>query len=265
MQACSEQLFSGSSIGDTISQQHPVLAENASIAQAHLIRPHQHIRGQFIFAVSGTINLMYQNKQWHFNRDKIAWIPSGYYHSVASTGPVEYRSLFIDASICAELSVHPAIFQLTSLIRALTKEAAIFSSHYRPETPESRLVTVLLDQLKILTPSSLNLPLPSDPRLRSAVHGLLDSPSIRFNAALLAEQCHMSTRSMERHFKSQTGISFGDWLRRLVLLKAIELIQDGSTIKKTALHFGYRNTSAFTAMFRRETGLSPTAYFQNIH
>ena len=75
----------------------------------------------------------------------------------------------------------------------------------------------------------------------------------------------MSTRSFERHFKSQTGISFGQWLRRLVLLKAIKLLQAGYSVKKTALHLGYRNTSAFTAMFRRELGLSPTNYFRKLH
>ena len=73
----------------------------------------------------------------------------------------------------------------------------------------------------------------------------------------------MSTRSFERHFRTQTGISFGQWLRHLVIQKAIEMILAGKSVKATALYFGYRNASAFTAMFRREMGQSPSVYFQH--
>ena len=73
----------------------------------------------------------------------------------------------------------------------------------------------------------------------------------------------MSERTMNRHFKQQTGLSYGEWLRRARLLEALLRLGQGQPVLRVALDLGYGSHSAFTAMFRRVMGISPSDYFKD--
>jgi AraC-like DNA-binding protein len=49
------------------------------------------------------------------------------------------------------------------------------------------------------------------------------------------------------------------WRRRLRLFKASELLGGGLAITQIALDLGYASSSAFTCMFRKEMGCSPSS------
>jgi AraC-like DNA-binding protein len=59
---------------------------------------------------------------------------------------------------------------------------------------------------------------------------------------------------MTRLFRDQTGISFGDWRRRLRLLSAAARVSDGEPLAKVAANLDYRNMASFRAMARRQFG-----------
>ena len=73
----------------------------------------------------------------------------------------------------------------------------------------------------------------------------------------------MSERTLNRHFQQQTGLSYGEWVRRARLLEALVRLAQGQPVLRVALDLGYGSHSAFTAMFRRVMGLSPSDYFRN--
>ena len=70
----------------------------------------------------------------------------------------------------------------------------------------------------------------------------------------------LSERSLTRHFQAETGMTLRTWRRRLRLFRSQELLATGASITTIALELGYASVSAFIAMFRAETGLSPDAY-----
>jgi AraC-like DNA-binding protein len=57
-------------------------------------------------------------------------------------------------------------------------------------------------------------------------------------------------------------MSFRAWRQQLRLLRGLELLAAGAPVTRVALDLGYESTSAFTAMFRRVLGTTPTAYFR---
>jgi AraC-like DNA-binding protein len=57
-------------------------------------------------------------------------------------------------------------------------------------------------------------------------------------------------------------MTFGKWRQQLRLLRAVELIANGEKVISAALDAGYANPSAFTAMFRRQLGMTPSQYFE---
>ena len=66
-----------------------------------------------------------------------------------------------------------------------------------------------------------------------------------------------SARTIQRLFREETGLRFAEWRRRLRLLRALELLGDGTSVTAAGIEAGYDSTSAFVAAFRREMGFTP--------
>ena len=75
-----------------------------------------------------------------------------------------------------------------------------------------------------------------------------------------ARQLATSERSLVRHFRAETGLSVIEWRRRARIMRAVALLDDGTSVTAAALAVGYESVSAFSAMFRRAAGASPRQY-----
>ena len=71
-----------------------------------------------------------------------------------------------------------------------------------------------------------------------------------------------SGRTLARAFAAGTGLPFGRWRALLRLQAAMAALAAGEPVANVARHVGYESPSAFVAAFRRETGLTPAAYFR---
>lgn len=75
-----------------------------------------------------------------------------------------------------------------------------------------------------------------------------------------AEQFHTSPYTLSRAFKQILGINYVDYLQRLRMDKAKELlISTTLKIQEVADQVGYQH-SYFNKVFKTETGLTPTQY-----
>jgi AraC-like DNA-binding protein len=89
---------------------------------------------------------------------------------------------------------------------------------------------------------------------------LLEAPNDPATLEDLAARHDTTARTLARHFRRQTGMSFAEWRRRARLLRALGWIAEGRPIVAVALDLGYDSASAFSAMFKREMGVPPTAF-----
>lgn len=79
-------------------------------------------------------------------------------------------------------------------------------------------------------------------------------------AAELADYCGYSLYHFCRVFKAFYNISPAEYIRKLKLKNAAELIKSGDDILSTALEYGYQTHAGFTKAFLKEYGISPSAY-----
>ncbi|WP_425090418.1 AraC family transcriptional regulator ligand-binding domain-containing protein [Tropicimonas sp. S265A] len=76
----------------------------------------------------------------------------------------------------------------------------------------------------------------------------------------IAQEMGLSTRSLSRRLQ-EAQTSFKEILSHVRLRLAMrELTESDMPVSQTAYRLGYANQSAFATAFRRETGLSPSAY-----
>ncbi|HAU37359.1 MAG TPA: AraC family transcriptional regulator [Phycisphaerales bacterium] len=77
----------------------------------------------------------------------------------------------------------------------------------------------------------------------------------------LADRAHMSESSLLRAFRKTMGVSPIDYLIRLRIRKAAELLcDDGTKVTETAFRVGFADGNYFSRQFRRVTGLTPGEY-----
>ena len=80
----------------------------------------------------------------------------------------------------------------------------------------------------------------------------------------VARRVGFSTYYFSRLFKQKFEISFVDYLTSLRLQKAkILLRQPSATVKEVSYQVGYSEPNYFTRVFKKETGLTPSAYQKN--
>ena len=120
-----------------------------------------------------------------------------------------------------------------------------------------RLLIAEIEQLPTLP---LNISLPTAPKLAARCRAFLDKPTPHETIDDWCATLAMSRRSFTRLFREQTGTSFAAWCRQACVVAALPRLAAGDSITAIALDFGYANPSAFTQMFRSQTGLAPSAY-----
>jgi len=104
---------------------------------------------------------------------------------------------------------------------------------------------------------------PTSEVLRQLCARMRESPAEDWSSSRAAKQVNMSERTLNRHFQQQTQLTWGEWVRRAKLMEALIRLAQGQAVLTVALELGYGSHSAFTTMFRRVMGISPSDYFQD--
>lgn len=235
-------------------------------ADASTFAAHAHRRGQFAYAATGVISVTTPRGNWLVPPQRACWIPAGVVHEMTFSGPVTMHNTFvsIDAAQAAGLPVECRVLGVSALLRDLLREAIDLPALYDTEARAGKIMALLLDEIAIMPSLSLNAPLPDDARLLRLCLELLAAPSLTVDINAMAARAGMSRRTFTRAFRAQTGVSFAEWRAQACLLAAIHRLSRGEPVTRVALDLGYGSPSAFTALFRRVLGESPTRYLEQV-
>jgi len=148
------------------------------------------------------------------------------------------------------------------LLRELILAATDHSPNEIDPTGRADLIgQLVLVELKSVPVVPLHAPLPRDPRLVAICRALIDDPARDEVLEHWADAVGASVRTLARLFRAETGMSFGSWRQQVRLIAALERLAEGQSVALVAHDLGYDSASAFTAMFRRTLGATPSRYF----
>lgn len=247
-------------IGFRIDPALPVIPLAMEVNQAGCAAPHAHPRGQLIFAGSGVMRVICGRDVWVVPPSQAVWVPPEREHTVYFPGQVAVRNLFIDPSASAGLPEGCTVIRVSPLLRELILKAVAAGEEYSPDSPQYRLMEVILDELRQAEQTELHLPMGHDERLVRVMKALLKNPGEKRELDELAMIAGASSRTLARLFVRETGLTFGAWRKRLILQEAIDRLGKGQNITQVAFDLGYQSLSAFIAMFRQSLGASPRHY-----
>ena len=216
-----------------------------------------------MYAVKGVITVHTASGAWVLPAQRALWAPAGIEYWIDVPGPVSLRSLYLPARKVRTLGRSCCTVNVSPLLRELILYTVRLSVLDSSVPRDRRLIGVLLDQLKIVHTVPLQLPSPRDPRARRIAELLQASPAADKSLAKTARLAGASLRTLERIFRAEAGMGFGEWRRRMRLLHALRRLAAGEPVTTAALESGYESTSAFIAMFKRQLGTTPGRYFSD--
>jgi AraC-like DNA-binding protein/quercetin dioxygenase-like cupin family protein len=220
---------------------------------------HHHDVPQLLHAVSGVMRVTTPAGFFVVPPARALWIPPGVEHEIAMIGAVGMRSAYVRTPEWSEWT-EPVVFGITPLMRelvvALGEEEALGST--MPGARHLALEELLLLELPRLRPVALSLPFPGDAKLAALCRCLLDEPTNPGRVEDVALRFGMSARSLRRAFQAELGMSFSTWRQQARVVEATARLVEGENAGAIANRLGYGSIAAFSAMFKRVTGMTPT-------
>ena len=224
------------------------------------IVPHSHERAQLIYATVGTMRVATDDGMWMVPPQRAVWMPPGVRHGIVMSSDVTMRTLYLREDAAPFMPDACRVLPVSPLLRELIVRATELPLRYDEDGPAGHVVALILAELQGLQSLPLRLPMPSDARLRGLCEQLLAAPGDQRTLSAGARTINASARTLARHFQNETGLSFGAWRQQARVLEAMGRLGGGAPVTEVALDLGYDSVSAFSAMFRRAAGASPSHY-----
>jgi AraC-like DNA-binding protein len=248
--------------------QHNFLAPHQSIAPLAIDYQHgdsepahSHSCSQLIHTLSGVVEVHTTLGTWIVPPGRGVWLPAYVEHSLRFIGGVKARTLFVEPLARADLPAQCQVVQISPLLRELILTSLTVPVDYLPGGRDERIMELLLDELRLLPSLPLHLPEPKEPELLILTQQIRADLCSSWELEDVAQRLGISSRTLSRRFQRETGLRFSDWVRQAKLLEALNQLAAGGSVIDVALALGYDSPSAFSAMFRRLLGVSPSEYF----
>lgn len=180
-------------------------------------------------------------------------VPAALVHSIRMWGEVAVRTIYLMPSADDDCRVLAVGGLLREVILRTVEIGALDSR--RPA--HCRLLAVLLDEMEAAPVTPATLPLPEDARAAAVARQVLAAPAAEHGLDDLARRHAVGRRTLERLFRTETGMSFGLWRQKARLSDAVRLLAEGRSVTDAALDTGYQSVSAFIAAFKRTFGSTP--------
>lgn len=240
----------------------PVTGKAIDYPSGHVVPSHSHPTNQLIHAVRGVMVVAAAGGQWVVPPTRGLWMPAGVAHRIRMVGEVQVRTVYIRPDASADLPGEVEVVGISALLRELILAAIEVRRPYAPDCRDGRLMHLLLDEVAVLPSLPLRLPQPTDPDLLTICRGLSEAPDDPATLGEWAARLGVDAKTVQRRFARHTGMTFGQWRQQARLITALEQLASGAKVVDVALNLGYGSPSAFTTMFKRQFGATPSTYFR---
>lgn len=238
----------------------PIAALASDHPHGEHIPLHRHPCAQLIHALTGVMFVTSRAGSWVVPTGRAVWMPPHEDHAIRIASHVTMRTVYVREEARPNLPPACEVIEVSPFLREAIVAATQIPLDYASGGRDERVMELILDEIEAAPRLHLHVPMPCDPRLAHLCERLVSDPSASVMLEKLAAEIHVSGRTLARLFHRELGMSFGEWLRRMRLLLSLPRLAAGASVLEVALEHGYDSPSAFTAMFRRTLGVSPTVY-----
>ncbi len=226
---------------------------------------HSHPRGQFLYAESGTMKVTTGRGTWMVPPHRAVWFPPNSPHQTGTLSAVEMRTLYIRPDACPPHAPQgPCVMRVSPLLRELVRAAMAMPIEYDEQGHDGRVIALLLEEICWAPSREIIVPQLRDLRLLAIEKVLASDPGDTRTLEEWAAFAGASARTLARLFLRDAGMSFRSWREQFRAQASVPRLMEGDSVTTLAGEFGYETPGAFTAMFRRVMGTTPSQYLANV-
>jgi AraC-like DNA-binding protein len=225
----------------------------------------EHARGHLVYAASGVLAVHTELGTSIVPANRVGWTPAGFTHFHRAHGDTDMRIVFLAPTLARLMPDHPGVFLASDLARAVLL-AVTGPRNYDDagsgydRSARSRLLRVLVEELREAHEQPLHLPEPQDDRLQAIARMLYENPADTASLAELGTRIGASTRTLSRLFRAELSMTFYEWRTQIRIYHALVLLAEGHDTTQTAYACGWANPSGFIAAFTAIIGTTPGRY-----
>lgn len=238
----------------------PLVSVGKDYPPSFELATHVHGRGQLLYAAKGAVVISTPAGSWVAPPERAVWTPVGVPHAVRMVGKVSTRSVLLDAETSRRIGDDNMVLAVTPLLRGLLIAASDMPLDYDEAGRDGKVVALLIAELERAERVPLATPMPADRRMAALCQAFIARPAPHDTIDAWAARLGMDRRAFTRRFRRETGLSFGAWRQQACVLAALPWLAEGKSVTAVALDLGYDSPAAFSTMFRRLIGVSPTRY-----
>jgi AraC family transcriptional regulator of arabinose operon len=224
---------------------------------------HAHGADQLIYASRGVMEVTAGRRLWMIPPHFGLWIPASTVHHLRMPESVSMRTVYLRPALtrrpatCAVLHVAPFFREL---IFEIVRVGRLRVRHRE----EGALRDLLVAQLNHASSLPTGVALPRDARADAVARAVLEGAALKTSLAALCFSAGVSVRTLQRAFRKEVGLDFETWRRHVRLMKAIELLVAGCSVKEAAFRVGYQESNGLVTLFRATFGQTPKAWMSAI-
>ncbi len=184
------------------------------------------------------------------------WIPALHRHSVRVAAGAQFLTVYCAVAQGPSLGDHPVAVNGTPLLYELFLH---LSAREMSDDARRRAERVFFD---LVVPGDERgaMKIPDSGPVGRIARDLLSHPEDPRSFGDWANEIGVSTSTLARQFKVDTGVSFGQWRVLLRMNVAMSLLGQDVAVADVAEQVGYSTPSSFVAAFKQSTGVTPMAF-----
>jgi AraC-like DNA-binding protein len=221
---------------------------------------HFHDMHQLSYAFEGAVEVESTRSRHLIPRQLAAWIPAGVPHCTSIHG-IRWVSVFFTTEMVEDPERRVRTVTVSPLMREMMREAM----RWPIGAPDNALRTSFFETMAklcsewIKREAHLFLPTSKDARVRRALDYTAQRRDLKISD--ISRHANISVRSLRRHVKAETGMTWEEYRHRSRLLQAISLLSEtDEPISEIAGRCGFESPSAFAKVFREAMGEAPRDY-----
>ena len=217
---------------------------------------HEHPEHELLSSITGTVTVMTSRAVHVLPRGSAIWLPANEHHGVHAAPGNSMRCTWFDVDAIPDALAHTTVLTTSPLLDDVLTHLDGCEEGARRDRAE-------VFALDLLSSSALphdGLPQPRTDWLVRVTQELSVRPGDPRTVTEWAAGAAVSTRTFTRRFQAETGLSFSTWRAALRRQAAMARLTEGQSVARVSRAVGFDSPSAFTAAFRRETGVSPTTF-----
>lgn len=219
---------------------------------------HQHECGQLTYSLKGRYRIIAGDEILGGSPQQAIWVPPGVMHYPEIRDDLFVQAVYVRTDQIDGLPKECTAISVSPLLRELLSFATSIATDNRNLAEYSRIMLAITDQIRMAETIQVQLPMSEDNRLKPVLSGLLKHPDDNRPLEAWAEVARTSKRTLARLFVQETKMTFREWRQRLRIMDSITRLGNGEPVVNIAMDLGYSSQSAFTSMFRRSLGHTPS-------